>query len=122
MLWNIANDKKTVALPEFADSAFAQSQSDMTYSVAFSPDGQMFAQGCNNGIIVIWDLDSRKKIATLVGHTALVRSLAFSPNSKALASASDDKTINLWSVPAVEQLESGSRGKAETRQDRTNDR
>ncbi|HVT28527.1 MAG TPA: hypothetical protein VHE81_10990, partial [Lacipirellulaceae bacterium] len=99
MLWDIASGTNTVKFkPDRADSAGTNNPNDMTYSVAFSPDGGVFAQGCHNGIIVLWDVKSSKKIAVLTGHSALVRSLAFSPDGRRLASASDDSSIKLWSL------------------------
>jgi WD40 repeat protein len=99
MLWDLASGTNTVKFkPDRADSAPTNNPNDMTYSVAFSPDGGVFAQGCDNGIIVLWDVKSSKKIAVLTGHSALVRSLAFSPNGRRLASGSDDSTIKLWSL------------------------
>jgi WD40 repeat protein len=101
MLWDLASGTNTVKFkPDRADSAATNNPNDMTYSVAFSPDGGVFAQGCDNGIIVLWDVKSCKKIAILSGHSALVRSLAFSPDGRTLASGSDDSSVKLWSLNA----------------------
>jgi WD40 repeat protein len=48
--------------------------------------------------IKLWSILSQKEIATLRGHTKLVKCIAFSPDSKCLASASYDNTVKIWNV------------------------
>ena len=71
---------------------------------AWSPDGQLLASPSSNKQISIWDSYSSGPIATLKGHTHLVRAVAWSPDSKILASASDDHSIRLWQMPTGEPL------------------
>ncbi len=67
-------------------------------SIAFSPDGQVFATADANGEIHLWSLANFERILTLKGHLNWVRTIAFSPNGQMLASASYDFTIKLWDV------------------------
>ena len=75
-------------------------------SVAFSPDGKMFASASNDATIILWDVATRQPIGEpLTGHSSAVNSVAFSPappgggtGGKLLASGSDDNTIILWDV------------------------
>jgi WD40 repeat protein len=62
---------------------------DGVLSVALSSDGKMLA-GCLGKAIKLWDVATGKELATLKGHTSLVRSVAFSPDGKTLASGSGD--------------------------------
>ena len=48
--------------------------------------------------INLWDVSSKKPIATLMGHKKSVTSVAYSPDGKILASGSFDGTIKLWDV------------------------
>lgn len=66
---------------------------------AWSPDGNLLAAPSGSGISV-WDRHSTEPIASLTGHSQLIRAIAWSPDGKLLASASDDHTIRLWQFPA----------------------
>ena len=48
--------------------------------------------------MIVWDVDSRKRVATLEGHEGAVTAVNFSPAGKRLASASADQTVMLWDV------------------------
>ena len=67
-------------------------------SVAFSPDGTIFASGSADNTIKLWDVVTGTNIATLDGHTSWILSVAFSPDGTMLASASYDHTVKLWDV------------------------
>ena len=45
--------------------------------VAFSRDGKLLATGGTDNTIKIWDLESKRELATLTGHTANIESLDF---------------------------------------------
>jgi WD40 repeat protein len=67
-------------------------------SVAFSPDGKIFASASEDGTVKLWNARPARLISTLTGHTARVTSVSFHPNGKILASGSEDKTVKLWDV------------------------
>jgi len=54
------------------------------------------------GLIVVWELASERQVATLSGHTGLVRDLHHHPDAQQnmLVSCGYDKTIRLWTVGA----------------------
>lgn len=74
------------------------------WSAAFSPNGGLLASGDHNGIVRIWNVQQRRIIAQLEGHTAAVGSLKFSPDSRTLVSGGNDDLINLWDVSNWERL------------------
>ncbi|GAA6615896.1 NACHT domain-containing protein [Scytonema sp. NUACC26] len=67
-------------------------------SIAFSPDGKLFATGEANGSISLSQIENGKLLLTFQGHTDWVRSIAISPDGATLASGSDDKTIKIWDI------------------------
>ncbi|MEH2289721.1 serine/threonine-protein kinase [Nostoc sp.] len=73
-------------------------------ALAISPDGYTLASASDRKNIKLWDLNTKKVLASLSGHTQAVKSVTFSPNGQILATASDDKTIKLWQVETLEQI------------------
>jgi hypothetical protein len=59
-------------------------------SVAFSPTGQIFAAGTDEGRIRLWRARDRQPLLMLAGHTSRVGSIAFSPDGQTLVSGSDE--------------------------------
>ena len=62
------------------------------------------ATGLTDGRVKLWDVASREAIATLEGHSDLVKSVAFSPDGTTLASGSWDGTAKLWDVASREEI------------------
>ncbi|MGF2036181.1 MAG: protein kinase domain-containing protein [Nostoc sp. CmiVER01] len=73
-------------------------------ALAISPDGYTLASASDDKNIKLWDLNTKKVLATLSGHSQAVKSVSFSPDGQILATASDDKTIKLWQVERLEQI------------------
>ncbi len=67
-------------------------------SVAFSPDGKLFASGSNDNTVKIWDVASRRELRTLTGHSDHVLAIRFSTDGSLLASLGYDKTVRIWDV------------------------
>jgi WD40 repeat protein len=100
-LWQLEPQKK---LAEFATTAKVN-------GVNFSPDGQLLAAATNNQI-KLWDVSTRKEVASLVGNGEAVNHVVFSPNGKTLAAANQNGTIKLWDVASrqeIKQLEGHGR-------------
>jgi WD40 repeat protein len=74
-------------------------------TVALSPDGSLLAAASEEdgrrNLIDVWDLNSRRQLAPLSGHTGQVTVLAFTPEGRRLASVSTDTTGLLWDVEAI---------------------
>ena len=68
------------------------------FSVAYSPDGKLFATGDSNCEIILWQVAYGKAILSLKGHTDWVHYVSFSPDGKTLASCSYDNTVKLWEI------------------------
>jgi len=74
------------------------------FSVAYSPDGQVFATGDVNCEINLWQTGNSQQILNCKGHTDWVRSVVFSTDGKTLASGSYDRTVKLWNICTGECL------------------
>ena len=66
-------------------------------AVAFSRDGRSVAVAADDHAIHVWDTESRRLLARLVGHQQAVIELAFHPNGTQLASGGFDQ-IQVWDV------------------------
>jgi WD40 repeat protein len=68
-------------------------------TLAYSPDGQQLAIGCEDGSIYLWTInqsDDEEFSAKLSGHQRLISSIAYSPCGQWIASGSNDRTVRLW--------------------------
>jgi WD40 repeat protein len=70
-------------------------------AVAFSPDGRLLAFAESGGLVSVWDVFTRKRLAAFAGHDGQPLCVAFSPDGKTLASGGMDTTILLWDVSKV---------------------
>jgi len=67
-------------------------------ALAFSPTGRRLAGARGSGSILVWNVETGKRLSDLDGHPGVVRSLAFSPDGETLASGGEDGTVRLWGV------------------------
>jgi WD40 repeat protein/serine/threonine protein kinase len=93
-LWDWRAGKLLSVLP---GPSVPSSNQDFFFSsaLAFSPDSRKLAVGAAESII-LWDVPSRRILATLRGHERPVNYLSFLPDEHTLGSASADGTIRFW--------------------------
>jgi len=73
----------------------APGHSGAVSSVSFSPEGEIFVTGGEDGKIVLHSLDG-KVLRTFHGHDGQVNSVCFSPDGSSIISTSSDQTAVLW--------------------------
>ena len=80
--------------------------------IAFSPDTHLVASTSREGIdndaesIIVWDMESGKRVACLPGHTGSVYRLCFSPCGRFLASGGEeDGTVRVWDTVNWQQIQ-----------------
>jgi WD40 repeat protein len=76
--------------------------------LAYSPDGAVLAVGLATKVgdasVMLRRGNTLERLADLVGHSGVVRSLAFSPDGSRLATGADDRLIKLWHVGTAQEL------------------
>jgi WD40 repeat protein len=70
--------------------------------VAVTPDGQRVVSTSGDNTLKVWDINSGRELATLVGHSGVVEGVAVTPDGERIVSASLDTTLKVW------DLESGT--------------
>jgi WD40 repeat protein len=80
---------------------------DITYDLAFSPDGTILASagGLYDLAVFLWDVEAQSMAGMIGGQSAIVASVDFAPNGKLLASTvSRNENIFLWDVRTQTQV------------------
>ncbi len=86
---------------------------DMVWCAAFSPDGRYLAAGYFGGVVLLWDVGTRRVVGKpLVGHTATAGALAFSRDGRLLATGGWDSSVRLWDVASHRQVGTSLEGHA----------
>jgi WD40 repeat protein len=77
-------------------------------ALAFSPDGKWLASGAyEDHTIRVWDVQAKRAVHNLRGHTAYIRRVLFTPDSKRLLSGGGDSTVRIWDVADGRSLHIG---------------
>lgn len=63
---------------------------------AFSPDGVLFASGCQGGEVLLWEAASAKVLDSFKAHAGPVVGLAFSPDGRFLATFGAENAVKVW--------------------------
>ena len=67
-------------------------------AIAFSPDGRRALIAAADRSVRLWDVEGRRDLKRLVGHTASVWSVAFSADGKRAISGGADGAVRVWDL------------------------
>ena len=70
----------------------------MAITCQFNRFGTLFAVGCNDGRIVVWDFLTRGIAKIIQAHVHPVCSLSWSRTGRRIVSASTDNTVSIWDI------------------------
>jgi WD40 repeat protein len=105
-LWDVATRRVIATLNDPSGQAARQalrSSGVGVTSVAFSPDGTMLAASNGDGLTYLWDVPTRRVIATLTAPDTgggIPQAVAFSSLGTTLAVGDSDGSTYLWGLPA----------------------
>jgi WD40 repeat protein len=97
-LWDVAAGTKLLDIPAKppAQPNMAPPPDNIIHSLAFAPDGKLFAAGGTDSQVHLFSLPDGKYARSMPGHTSSVTALAFHPSGTVLVSGSRDRTVRLW--------------------------
>ena len=75
------------------------------HSVAYAPNGGIFASAGGSGEVFLWDGQTAEKIAPLEAHRGSVLAVCFDSTSKRLLTSSTDRTTLLWDIDSKTVLQ-----------------
>src|SRR6185436_7589654 len=78
------------------------------HDLALSPDGKQLLGACDDGIVLLWDLQTHKVVARFVGHTGRVLTATFVTTTQ-IASGDVDGNVILWTWREGEATVNGER-------------
>jgi WD40 repeat protein len=67
--------------------------------VAFSPTGEQFVTGGEDGAVAIYDAATGDELSRHTGHDGRINDIAWSPTGSLIASGGEDGTVRLWPAP-----------------------
>jgi WD40 repeat protein len=74
-----------------------------SFAPVFSPCGRYLAVPTQNDVLM-WDVQSRQHLRSLLGHSSTVAAVAYSPDGRTIASASHDRLVKTWDTATGAEL------------------
>lgn len=72
----------------------------------FSPDGLSVTAAGQNGMIWVWEIETKRLLFTLGNHAAFINKIVYSPTGDQIFSAAEDGTIGVWDTRILSRIHS----------------
>ncbi len=73
-------------------------------AATFSPDSRLFATAIDGKRLDLWEVETKKRIASFIQHTETISALGFSPGGRYLVSADISGMFSVWDTDSKELL------------------
>lgn len=105
-IWSVGDNGALAQLVKFEGQVVPNSATGFSplSTVCFSPDGRFVAAAGADGVVRVWDVQTKTEVRGLRGHTDWVTSVAFSPDGRFLASGASEKdnTLRVFELPPLD--------------------
>jgi WD40 repeat protein/predicted Ser/Thr protein kinase len=95
--------KQTAEFPTLA-ALFTPKNDYGLFNVAISSDHRTLAVGRSNGMVELWDIPNKKRLAPAEGHPGATNVVMLSPDGKILAAARGKSPVKIWDVDSQQEL------------------
>lgn len=110
-VWSVADTGALTQLVKFDGQAKTNTPGSFTplTGVAVAPNGRSVAAVGADGVVHVWDVESKSEIRGLRGHLDWVTAVAFSPDGRFVASVGVDKdrALRIFEMPSLETSATG---------------
>jgi small GTP-binding protein len=80
------------------------SEKTTIWTYAFNPDKKCVLTGDTGNNVILWDLETGKRLRKMQGHTNFINSISYSFDKTHALSGSHDKTVRVWDIKTKECL------------------
>ncbi len=87
-IWNAETGEQIFLFPETAT---------ITH-VAFNQDNRILASAAKNGLVTLWDIETRKQKLRIYGHATGFNFFALSPDGNRIAVSNDPQSTSIWDI------------------------
>ena len=113
LAFGFANNFSAIQFDQERGGVTWKAHKSMTTAVKFAPDGQMIATGGLDGLVGLWSVKPRRRLAELE-HGSAVHSLSFNDTGSLLVTHAVDGKLRIWNVQDFSLVKTIEQGVSQT--------